>query len=107
MEKKYQELAEQVDEDKLQRYLCRQVRKYHVRLHTEENLGFSAAERAYRYENHGIYLAVKEKRKRIFVPLTDNHAYLCQIYVKLYPQEKRVVLHVPVKTAVKAREDFV
>ncbi len=107
LEKKYQELAEQVDEDKLQRYLCRQVRKYHVRLHTEENLGFSAAERAYRYENHGIYLAVKEKRKRVFVPLTDNHAYLCQIYVKLYPQEKRVVLHVPVKMAVKAREDFV
>lgn len=107
LEKKYREVAEKVDEDKLQNYLCRQVRKYHVRLHTEGNLGFSAAERAYRYENHGIYLAIKEKRKRVFVPLTDNHAYLCQIYVKLYPEEKRVVLHVPVKMAVKVQEGFV
>ncbi len=44
-----EELAVRVDTDRLNRYLCRQVRKYHVKLHTDSAEGFSISERAYRY----------------------------------------------------------
>jgi len=47
--KQYEELAGNVDTAKLNRYLCRQVRKCHVKLHTDAAEGFSIAERAYRY----------------------------------------------------------
>lgn len=107
IEEKYRELAGLVDTEKLNRYLCRQVRKYHVKLHTEVTSGFSISERAYRYDNHGIYISIKEKRKRVFVPLTDSHTYQSQLYVKLYPEEKRIVLHVPVNVAVRSHEDYV
>ena len=73
--KQYETLAEKTDPDRLNRYLCRQVRKYHVKLHTDRTEGFSIAERAYRYADHGIYISIKEKRKRVFVPLTDNNQY--------------------------------
>lgn len=107
IQKKYEELAGQTDPEKLRRYLCRQVRKYHGKLHTEQASGFTVSERAYRYGDHGIYLSVKEKRKRIFVPLTDSNQYGCQIYVKLYPEEGRVELDVPVRMTVREHGDYV
>lgn len=106
IQRKYEELAGQTDPEKLHRYLCRQVRKYQGKLHTEQALGFTASERAYRYGDHGIYLSVKEKRKRVFLPLTDSNQYKCQIYVKLYPEQGRVELDVPVYTAVRVHEDY-
>ena len=45
----HEKLAELVDTEKLRRYLRRQVRKYHVKLHTDVADGFGIAERAYRY----------------------------------------------------------
>ena len=66
IQKQYQDLAGQADTEKLNRYLCRKVRKYHVKLHTESADVFSIGERAYRYGDHGIYISVKEKRKRVF-----------------------------------------
>lgn len=102
----YDLLSEQVDTGKLKRYLCRQVRKYHVKLHTENILGFSISERAYRYGDGGIYISTKEKRKRIFVPLTDHNQYKCQIYIKLNPKENTVELHVPVRTAIRQHPDY-
>ena len=106
MQQQYERLAVEVDKEHLNRYLCRQVRKYHKRQHTEMAEGFSLSFKAYRYGDHGIYLATKEKRKRIFVPLTDNNQYDSQIYIKLFPEEKRLEIRVPVKVAVRVHDDY-
>ena len=97
---KSDELLIGIDAEKIYRYLRRQVRKYHVKEHTEKTTGFSVAERAYRYADSGIYISTKEKRKRIFVPLTDRNQYQSQLYVKLYPEENRLEIKVPVKVSV-------
>ncbi len=97
---KSDELLIGIDAEKIYRYLRRQVRKYHVKEHTEKTTGFYVAERAYRYADSGIYISTKEKRKRIFVPLTDRNQYQSQLYVKLYPEESRLEIKVPVKVAV-------
>lgn len=107
--KQQEELAEKVDAEKLHRYLCRQVRKYHLKQgkpHTEAANGFSISERAYRYGDHGIYISIKEKRKRIFVPLTDNNRYASQLYISLYPEEKRIEIKVPVNVTVRKHEEY-
>lgn len=106
MLKQYEELAAKADTDKMHRYLRRQVRKYHVKLHTDKAEGFAIAERAYRYADHGIYISIKEKRKRIFIPLTDNNRYTSQLYVRLYPEESRVEIKAPVNVAVHRHEDY-
>ncbi|HCT89985.1 MAG TPA: hypothetical protein DF613_01180 [Lachnospiraceae bacterium] len=102
----YRTLADRTDTDRMHRYLCRQVRKYHVKPHTDTADTFSLSERAYRYADHGIYISIKEKRKRVFVPLTDNNQYGCQIRVKLYPQENRMEFIVPVHVAVRSHGDY-
>lgn len=106
MEGKYRELAGAVNEEKLQHYLSRQVRKYHKKMYTGQALGFSLSAKAYRYENHGISIASKEKRKRIFIPLTDNCQYKSQIYLKINPGEHSVQIHVPVNVERKSHEDY-
>lgn len=107
---KYEKLAALVNQEKLHRYLCRQVRKIHRKLHTDTAEGFSLGERAYRYgdngADYGIYVSTNEKRRRIFIPLTDHNSYKCQIYMKLYPKEAKVEIHVPVNVAVKDYEDY-
>ncbi|MCI8292017.1 MAG: transposase [Hespellia sp.] len=106
IQKQYVRLAEQVDVTRMHRYLCRQVRKYHKKLHTECAEGFAIAERAYRYADHGIYLSIKEKRKRVFVPLTDKNQYSSQLYVKLYPAENRIEIQVPISVKIHRHETF-
>lgn len=107
----YHRLSEMVDTDRLNRYLCRQVRKYHIRPHMDKASGFSASERAYRYGcqegQHGIYISTKERRKRVFVALTDNNQYIRQIYIKLHPQEMKIEIDVPVNVAVRRHEDYI
>lgn len=104
--KQYCKLAEQVDKKKLHRYLCRQVRKYHVKLYTDTADVFAIAERAYRYADHGIYISIKEKRKRIFISLTDHNQYKCQLRIKLYPKENRIEIKVPVNVSVRHHADY-
>lgn len=106
VQKQYEKLAEKVDTEKLHRYLCRQVRRHHVKLHTERADGFSIAERAYRYADHGIYISIKEKRKRVFVLLTDNNQYKSQLYIKLYPKEHNIEIEVPINVAVQSHSDY-
>ena len=106
VQKQYEDLALNVDAEKLRRYLCRQVRKYHVKLHTDKADGFTIAERAYRYADHGIYISTKEKRKRVFVSLTDNNQYKSQLYIKLYPKEYRIEIKVPVNVTVHRHADY-
>ena len=107
LQKIWGELAGQVDTEKLHRYLCRQVRKYHGKQHADKEDGFSLSERAYRYGDHGIYISIKEKRKRIFVPLTDNNQYKRQIYIKLYPEKDSIEIKVPVNVSVKRHNDYI
>lgn len=106
IQKQYLELAKLVDTDRLHRYLCRQVRKNYVKLHTDTTDVFSISERAYRYADHGIYISIKEKRKRVFILLTDNNQYKCQLRMKLYPKENRIEIIVPVNVTVHRHEDY-
>lgn len=106
MKKQYEEVVGQVDTEHLNRYLRRQVRKCHKRLHTDRANGFTIAERAYRYADHGIYISIKEKRKRVFIPLTDSNQYACQLYIRLYPEENRVEIKVPVNVTVRSHADY-
>ena len=73
--------------------------------------GFAVSERAYRYgeKDHccGIYISTKEKRKRVFVALTDKNQYKSQIYIKPHPQESRITIDVPVGVSVRGHSDYV
>ncbi|MCI8659497.1 MAG: transposase [Lachnospiraceae bacterium] len=106
IQKKYEEVAIGINKERLHRYLCRQVRKYHVKQHTDGAKGFAITERAYRYGNHGIYLSTKQNRKRIFVPLTDNNQYKSQLYIKLYPDRESIEIMVPVYMEPRSFEEY-
>lgn len=106
IQEQYERLASAVDVRKLHNYLGRQVRKYHVKLHTDETGGFAIAERAYRYADHGIYISIKEKRKRVFVLLTDNNQYKSQLYIKLHPEQGNIEIKVPVNVTVHEHNDY-
>ncbi len=106
IQRKHEELASQVEAERLQRYLRRQVRKHHVKQHTDTASGFSITERAYRYADHGIYISTKEKRNRIFILLTDKNQYTSQLYIKLYPEKSDMEIKVPVKVSVHTHADY-
>ncbi len=104
MESKYAEILGCVtDVERLNRYLCRQVRNKLQKLHTDKAEGFAIAERAYRYgrnskeedKGYGIYISTKESRRRVFIPLTDTNAYKKQMYVKLSKENNTVEIAIP------------
>ena len=107
LQSQYNQVAKAVDVTKLHHYLARQVRKYHKKQHTDQADGFSLSAKAYRYENHGIAIATKEKRKRVFVPLTDSNQYDAQLYIKIYPKESRLEIKVPIHVAVRSHADYI
>lgn len=100
----------EIDTENLNRYLCRQVRRKLRSLHTEKADGFAITERAYRYgiQEHqkGIFLSTKEKRKRIFVPLTDENEYRKQLYIKLLPEKNSIEIAVPIEVKVRRHKDY-
>lgn len=96
-ETRYQAVCEGLDTYKLDQYLRRQVRRHLDKPHTDVADGFSVSPKGYRYGNHGIYLSVKESRKRLFILLTDNNSYSKQVYIRLYPEESRITVNVPVE----------
>ena len=106
IKRQYETLAVSVDVKKLESYLRRQVRKCHKKLSAGKQTGFSMTERAYRYGDHGIYISTKEKRNRIFIPLTDTNTYTRQIELRLYPEDRKIELRVPVNMAVKKHSDY-
>ncbi len=99
--KTYQSLCEAVDTHRLNQYLRRQVRRHLVKPYTAAADGFSSSPKAYRYADHGIYLSMKESRKRLFIPLTDNNRYARQIYIRLYPKEGNLTINVPIEVRQK------
>lgn len=112
MQLKYDELAAVVDVERMHKYLCRQVRKYRVkRAFVEKADGFFTTQKAYRYGEdsdgrHGIYIATKENRKRIFVPLTDKNSYQKQLYIRLKPEESAIEISVPLEVRIRTHLDF-
>ena len=106
IQRRYEQLAAEVDEEKLRRYLCRQARKYKNSLHAEAAQGFSISERAYRYADGGIHISTKTPRRRIFVPLTDANQYDRQLYIRLHPEESRLEIKVPVDVKVRRHKDY-
>ncbi len=109
--RRYDELTGQLMEngvtEKLHRYLCRKVRKYHVKPHSDAADGFFSSRGTHRYGDHGIYITTKEQRKRIFIPLTDGNEYKSQIFVKLFPEEHKTELRAAIQTAVRFHPDYV
>lgn len=102
----YEAVREEVDVHRMNQYLRRQVRRHLVKPHTDAADGFPSSPKAYRYKDHGIYLSMKESRKRLFIPLTDNNRYTSQIYIRLYPEESRITVNVPVEVRQRHPEGY-
>jgi len=102
----YRELCQGLDVVRLNQYLRRQVRRHLVKPHASVAEGFAASPKAYRYGDHGIYLAMKESRQRLFILLTDNNSYSRQVFIRLFPEEGRLVIHVPVEVKQKHPADY-
>lgn len=94
---RYTAVCAEVDTHRLNQYLRRQVRRQLDRPHTEVADGFPVSPKGYRYADHGIYLSMKESRKRLFVPLTDNNQYTTQIYIRLCPEEGNITVNIPIE----------
>ena len=104
--KSFDEVRRDVDEERLNQYLRRQVRRHLRKMHTDTVDGFAVSGKAYRYADHGIYFAIKEKRTRVFIPLTDNNCYTKQLYVRIFPEEGNIIIHAPVEAKVRQHEDY-
>ena len=105
--KSYEEVRAAVtNEYRLQQYLRRQVRRHLKKLHTEAGNGFSVTQKGYRYADHGIYLSIKESRKRVFIPLTDNNRYNRQLYIRLDPKKGNVRIAIPVERKIKKYAEY-
>lgn len=96
-EEGYKAVCVGVEKGRLNQYLKRQVRRHLSKPYTDVADGFYASPKGYRYADHGIYLSIKQSRKRLFIPLTDNNRYTSQIYVRLYPEEGKLTLGVPIE----------
>lgn len=105
-QKNYEQLAEEVDISKVNSYLRRQVRKHLRTIHTDRADGFSITERAYRYADHGIHISIKQKRKRVFIPLTDSNRYDRQLYIRLHRESRRLEILVPINVHIKSHDDY-
>ena len=96
-EESYQAVRAQVDAHRLDQYLRRQVRRHLEKPHTDAADGFPVSPKGYRYADHGIYISMKENRKRLFVPLTDSNQYTSQIHIRLHPEEGRITINIPIE----------
>lgn len=73
---------------------------------TEKADGFRISIKAYRYGDCGIYISTKEQRKRIFIPLTDRSRFSRQLFIRLVPEENRIIIDAPVERKKKRHPDF-
>ncbi len=90
-----------LDQERLNSYIRRKTRKYLHTLQVKKTEGFRIAERAYRYGDGGIYISTKEKRKRIFIALTDRNQYNKQLFIHINPDKQSIRIDVPVETKEK------
>ena len=94
----------------LNRYICRQTRKRLHRQHTDNATYFTIKKQGYRYGEsegqHGIFLATKVNRQRIFIPLTDTNVYDRMLDIKLNPQKRTVEIIIPLFVNTRQHEDY-
>lgn len=102
----YDKVCTGVDVFRCGQYLRRQVRRHLKQPHTDVEEGFTVSPKGYRYGDHGIYISMKEKRQRLFIPLTDNNHYTRQIYIRLYPEEGRITVCVPLEIHPKQKAGY-
>lgn len=103
---RFEEIAAKADLRRTGSYLRRQMRSLHGRPRTDRADGFTVRTDGYRYRDHGIDLTSKERRKRIFIPLTDSNTYERQIYLRLRPKEFALEIHAPMDVRVKEHSDY-
>lgn len=102
----YEKVRDGVDEHRLNQYLRRQVRRHLHQPHTDAAQGFTVSPKGYRYADHGIYISMKEKRSRLFIPLTDNNRYERQLTILLYPELGKVTVCVPLEVKPKRNQEY-
>ena len=94
----------------LNRYICRQTRKKLHRQHTDNGLRFTIKKQGYRYGEldgeHGIFLATKINRQRIFIPLIDTNVYDRMLDISLNPQKKSIEIIIPIFVNTRQHEDY-
>lgn len=105
-EETYERVSTGVNTRQMNQYLCRQVRRHLKKPHTDAAKGFTISPKGYRYDDHGIYISMKEKRKRLFIPLTDNNHYDRQLHIRLHPDTDSVTIGVPLEVRTRCREGY-
>ena len=94
----------------LNRYICRQTRKRLRKQHTDNETYFTIKKQGYRYGEsegeHGIFLATKVNKQRIFIPLTDTNVYDRMLDIKLNPQKRKVEIIIPLFVNTKQHENY-
>lgn len=94
----------------LNRYICRQTRKRLHKQHTDNATYFTIKKQGYRYGElggeHGIFLATKVNRQRIFIPLTDTNVYDRMLDIKLNSQKRTVEIIIPLFVNTRQHEDY-
>lgn len=94
----------------LNRYICRQTRKRLHRQHTDNETHFTVKKQGYRYGEskgeHGIFLATKVNRQRMFIPLTDINRYDRMLDIKLNPQKRTIEIIIPLFVNTKQHADY-
>lgn len=97
--------------ENLNRYICRQTRKRLRRQHTDNRLRFTIKKQGYRYGElngeHGIFLATKINRQRMFIPLTDANVYDRMLDISLNPQKKSIEVIIPIFVNTQKHEDYI
>lgn len=94
----------------LNRYISRQTRKRLHRQHTDNRLRFTIKKQGYRYGEldgeHGIFLATKTNRQRVFIPLTDENIYNRMLDISLNPKKKSIEIIIPIFVNTQQHEDY-
>lgn len=88
---------------RLDGYMRRQARRHEKKLRAVNASGFSVTEKGYRYGDHGIYITTKERRKRIYVELTDTARYGGRLYILLDEERRMINIKAPVYVHIKNR----
>lgn len=97
-----------LDINRLNNLIRRLTRKYkpNIGANFKNCRTFKAAPNGYKYEDNGIYLASRQKRKRIFVPLRDSRTFSGKV-ITFFVNDDYIELRVPVEMKVKYRKNYV
>ena len=93
-----------LDVERLNNLIRRLVRRYLSVPKVQKQNGFRVTPAGYRYQDGGIYLVSRVKRKRVFLPLKDDKTTNRQIQIHL--REKSVAIAIPMEKKIKIHPDY-